>query len=196
MDGNAEIDEYIANSAEFAQPILIKLRSIVHQAHPEIEETIKWGMPNFSYKGLLFNMAAFKVHCSFGFWKEKLIKGLDSDTEGLGSFGKIKRLADLPSDEILLMLMKEAVELNKQGIKNPKVVNLKKELVIPEYLLEILNDNTKAEAVFNGFSYSNKKDYVDWIIEAKRDVTREKRIVQMLEWLEEGKTRHWKYKNC
>ncbi len=88
MSKNAEIDEYIANSAEFAQPILVKLRALVHQVHPDIEETIKWGMPNFGYKGLLFNMAAFKAHCSFGFWKQKLIKGLDSEKEGLGSFGR------------------------------------------------------------------------------------------------------------
>jgi len=196
VNKNPKIDEYIASSAEFAQPILVKLRALVHQVHPGIEETIKWGMPNFGYKGLLFNMAAFKSHCSFVFWKEQLIKGLDSGSEGLGSFGKITSLTDLPSDTILLMLMKEAVELNKQGIKVPKVVKQKKELTIPGYLLDILNDNEKAEEVFNNFSYSNKKDYVDWIVEAKREVTREKRIVQMLEWLEEGKTRHWKYKKC
>jgi uncharacterized protein YdeI (YjbR/CyaY-like superfamily) len=141
-------------------------------------------------------MAAFKAHCSFGFWKQTLIKGVSLDSEGLGNLGKIRSLVDLPSDEILLMLMKEAVDLNERGVKLPKSTKKKKELVIPEYLLEILNDNSKAEEVFNGFTYSNKKDYVDWIVEAKRDVTREKRIVQMLEWLEEGKTRHWKYKNC
>ncbi len=196
MNKNPKIDEYIEQSADFAQPILTKLRALVHQAHPDIEESIKWSMPNFEYKGLLFNMASFKQHCSFGFWKQKLIKGLDVNQEGLGSFGKIKSLEDLPSDEILLMLMKEAVELNEKGIKVPKTAKAKRELVVPGYVVDVLKENPKAEQVFNDFSPSHKKEYVEWIVEAKRDATREKRINQMVEWLTEGKRKNWKYENC
>jgi len=196
MNRNPKIDDYIANSAEFAQPILTKLRSLVHQAHPDIEESIKWGMPIFEYKGMLFNMAAFKQHCSFGFWKHKIIKGLDSGEEGMGSFGKIKSMEDLPSDEVMLMLMKEAVELNEKGIKVPKTVKPKTPLIIPDYLIEVLKDNPKAAQTFNDFSPSHKKEYVEWIVEAKREATREKRINQMIEWLLEGKHRNWKYENC
>ena len=195
MNKNPKIDEYIANSAEFAKPILVKLRELIHEAHPDIEETIKWGMPSFDYKGIVCHIAAFKNHCSFGFMKYKLIKGLE-ENGGMNSFGKITTVDDLPDDEVILMFIKEAVGLNEKGLKLSISTKEKKELIVPTYLLEILNDNSKAEKVFNGFSYSNKKDYVNWIVEAKREITREKRIVQMLEWLEEGKTRHWKYKNC
>lgn len=193
---NPKVDEYIANAAEFAQPILKKLRELVHQSHPDIEETIKWGMPNFEYKGLLFNMAAFKQHCAFGFWKQKLIKDLDSNEEGMGSLGKIKSLTDLPTDEVLLMLMKEALVLNEKGIQVPKPKKVKKELIIPQELINKLEAFPKAKEVFEKFSYSHQKEYVEWIMEAKREATKEKRIEQTIELLQEGKHKNWKYENC
>jgi uncharacterized protein YdeI (YjbR/CyaY-like superfamily) len=189
-----KIDDYIASSAEFAQPILNKLRSLIHQANPDIEETIKWGMPNFEYKGIVCHIAAFKNHCAFGFMKYKLMQGLEGG--GMNSFGKIKSVEDLPDDEVVLMCIKEAIDLNEKGVKLPKSTKEKKELIIPGYFTEALKGNPKAEEVFNGFLYSNKKEYVEWITEAKRETTRENRIVQMLEWLKEGKRKNWKYENC
>ena len=196
MPRNPEVDEYIANSAEFAQPILLKLRELVHESHPEISETVKWRMPNFEYKGLLFNMAAFKQHCSFGFWKQKLIKGLEEGSEGLGSFGKIKSLEDLPSDEEILMYLKEAVLLNEKGIKVPKEAKVKKELVIPSELMEAFKKRPRAYEVFENFSYSHRKEYIEWVDEAKREATKIKRVEQTITWLLEGKRRNWKYENC
>lgn len=197
MPKDPKVDAYIEKSADFAKPILIKLRELVHQSHSDIEESLKWGMPNFGYKGMLFNMAAFKAHCSFGFWKEKLIDGLGDNSMGMGSLGKIKSLDDLPKDELLLTYMKEAVLLNEKGIKLPKKTSKqKKELVVPNELLEVLNKNPKAKEVFDNFSYSHKKEYVEWISEAKRETTKEKRLNQTIEWLEEGKHRNWKYENC
>jgi len=196
MSKNPKVDEYIANSKEFAQPILKKLRALVHQAHPDIEETIKWGMPIFEYKGILFNMASFKQHCAFGFWKQKLIKGLDGSEDGMGSLGKLKSLDDLPSDEILLMLMKEAILLNDKGIQLPKVAPQKKELQVPQELTEALEKQPKAKDVFENFSPSHRKEYIMWIVEAKQEATKQKRIAQTIEWLNEGKKRNWKYENC
>jgi len=189
METNPKIDEYISKSPDFAKPILQKLRNLVYQAHPEIKESIKWGMPNFEYKGLLVNMAAFKNHCSFGFWKSKLIAGLINNNEGMGNFGKIKSLADLPSDKILIKHLKTAISLNEKGIDIPKMQKQKEELIVPENLTLALNKNSKAKQVF-------KKEYIDWIIEAKRDETKIKRIKKTLEWLSEGKHRNWKYDNC
>ena len=196
MPKDSKVDAYIEKSADFAKPILIKLRALVHQANPDIEESIKWGMPNFGYKGMLFNMAAFKEHCSFGFWKEKLIDGLGDNAMGMGSLGKIKSLDDLPADELLLTYMREAVLLNEKGIKLPKNPAKKKELIIPKELTEALNKNIKAKAVFEEFSYSHQKEYVEWVDEAKREETKQKRINQTIEWLKEGKHRNWKYENC
>ena len=148
MNKNPEIDKYIAKSADFAQPILVKLRKLVHLAHPEIEESIKWGMPYFEYKGLLFGMAAFKQHCSFGFWKQDLIKGIEVKSEGMGAFGKIKSNDDLPSDEVILKLMKEAIILNENGINVPKPIVNKQKLAVPDYLKELFNKNPNAKVVF------------------------------------------------
>lgn len=196
MPLNPKVDDYIASRADFAQPILIKLRALVHQSHPDIEETIKWGMPNFEYKGMLFNMAGFKEHCTFGIWKEKLIEGLGEKMGGMGTFGKIKSLNDLPPDEEILMYLKEAVELNEKGIKLPKKTKEKKELVIPEILQEALNKAPKAKEVFDNFAYTHRKEYIEWVDEAKREATKEKRVKQTIEWLLEGKRRNWKYENC
>lgn len=196
MSKNPKVDEYIANSKEFAQPILNKLRTLVHQAHPDIEETIKWGMPSFEYKGMLFGMSSFKNHCAFGFWKQKLIKGLDGSEDGMGSLGKLKSLEDLPSDEILLMLMKEAILLNEKGIQLPKVTQKSQEMEVPNSLLEALEKQPKAKDVFENFSPSHRKEYIMWIVEAKQEATKQKRIAQTIEWLNEGKKRNWKYENC
>lgn len=196
MSKNPKVDEYIANSKEFAQPILNKLRALVHQAHPDIEEKIKWGMPSFEYKGMLFGMSSFKNHCAFGFWKQKLIKGLDGSEDGMGSLGKLKSLEDLPSDEILLMLMKEAILLNEKGIQLPKVTQKSQEMEVPNSLLEALEKQPKAKDVFENFSPSHRKEYIMWIVEAKQEATKQKRIAQTIEWLNEGKKRNWKYENC
>lgn len=198
---NPLVDQYINKSADFAKPILEHLRCLVHKACPDVEEIIKWGFPNFDYKGPLCSMAAFKQHCAFGFWKAALIKNLNTDkrTESetaMGHLGKITSLKDLPSNKKMLSYLKEAVKLNKDGIKLPKknVSKEKREIETPDYFLKILKKNKKAFSVFNGFSYSHKKEYLEWIVEAKTAETRNKRMTQSIEWLAEGKSRNWKYK--
>jgi uncharacterized protein YdeI (YjbR/CyaY-like superfamily) len=199
---NSRIDDYIASSANFAQPILTHLRKLVHTACPDVEETIKWGFPHFDYKGVFVSMAAFKAHCAFNFWKAKLMKdslGIFSaqDEKSMGHLGKIRSLKDLPADSILLEYLKEAVALNDEGKKVPprKVTDKdQKDLVVPRDLLILLSKNDKARATFDQFSYSKKREYIDWINEAKTDVTRQKRLETAVEWMAEGKSRNWKYK--
>jgi uncharacterized protein YdeI (YjbR/CyaY-like superfamily) len=193
------IDAYIEKSAPFAQPILKRLRSLVHKACPGVQETIKWGFPHFEYNNeILCNMAAFKQHCSFGFWKATLMK----DPEGLltlmekasmGHFGRISSLDDIPSEKIVTSYIKEAMKLNEEGIKVERKAAPKKELDIPAYFTAALSKNKKALRTFEGFSPSNKRDYIEWITEAKTDATRDKRLETAIEWMAEGKTRHWKY---
>ena len=197
------VDAYIAKSADFAKPVLIHLRQLVHASCPDVEETLKWGMPAFMHKGILCGMAAFKQHCTFGFWKRKLIfarsKGASKlEDEAMGQFGRITTMADLPKDNVLRRYIKKAVRLNEEGIKlpprpRPKV---KKELVLPDYFLAALKKNKKALATFERFSYSHKKEYVEWITEAKTDETRQRRMKTAVEWLAEGKARNWKYMSC
>jgi uncharacterized protein YdeI (YjbR/CyaY-like superfamily) len=194
------IDNYISKSAEFAQPILRHLRELVHTAYPEIEETLKWSFPHFMHKGIVCSMAAFKQHCTFGFWKGALF--LDgkhaSAEEGMGHFGRITSLADLPQDAVIISYVKKAVQLNEEGVKairKPKSQG-PRELEIPAALKSALQSNKKALATFEQFSYSHKKEYVEWIAEAKREETLDKRLKTTVAWLSEGKPRHWKYANC
>ena len=193
------IDAYIAKSADFAKPILTHLRELIHEGCPEVEETLKWSMPAFIHKGILCNLAAFKAHCAFGFWKSKLIfQSHGKNENAMGQFGRITSLRDLPSNKVLLGYIRQAAKLNEDDVKVPShsKPKAKKELVVPDYFMAALRKNTKALKTFEGFSYSHKKEYVEWITEAKRGETRNKRIATTLLWLSQGKGRNWKYENC
>ena len=193
------IDAYIEKSAEFAQPVMVHLRELIHKACPEVSETLKWSMPSFEYKGLLCGFAAFKQHCTFGFWKQSLMEtdAFPKNKTAMGSFGRITSLKDLPSDKVMLGLIHQAMELNEKGIKvQKKTAPSKKELVVPEILTKALSKNKAAKTTFESFPYSCKKEYVEWITEAKTEPTRDKRLATTIEWLAEGKRRNWKYENC
>lgn len=194
------VDAYIAKSADFAQPILKHIRQIVHEASPLITENIKWGMPFFEYKGPLCQMAAFKQHMGFGFWKASRLNDPDhllnpGEETAAGSFGRISSITDLPADDVIKTFVLQAIDLNEAGVKidKPKPSAGKKELIVPDYFSEILAQHPQAKATFDAFSYSNKKEYVSWVTEAKTDATRQKRIDTSIEWLTEGKPRMWKY---
>ncbi len=191
------VDAYIEKAAPFAQPILRHLRELVHEACPEVEEEIKWSFPNFSYKGMFCGMAAFKQHCAFNFWKGSLILGT-KEKDGMGGFGKVKSIDDLPPRKVLLGYLKEAKRLNDEGIakQKPKPSKTKKELVVPPYFLTAVKKNQKALAAFEAFSPSHKKEYVEWVTEAKTDETRDRRLATTVEWLAQGKSRNWKYERC
>jgi len=196
------IDAYIARSAEFAKPILSHLREVVHGACPEVEETMKWSMPHFMYQGMLCGMASFKQHCTFGFWKGSLIvkEGGAPAEQAMGQFGRITALSDLPPKRVLAGYVKEAMRLNEEGVKVPRRPAAAKTkraatttLAVPDDLAAALKKNRKAAATFDGFSPSHRREYVEWITDAKRDETRARRIGTAVEWLAEGKSRNWKY---
>ncbi len=195
------IDAYIAKSPEFARPILTHLREVVHAACPDVEETMKWSRPHFLYKGMLCGMSAFKEHCAFGFWKGSLIvgKGDGEPEEAMGQFGRITKLSDLPSKKALTGYIKKAMELNEAGVKSPmrsKPKAPKPEPVAPDDLAAALDRNPMARATFDKFSPSNKREYIEWLTEAKTPATRTRRLETAIEWMAEGKTRNWKYMNC
>jgi len=193
------VDAYIAKSAEFAQPVLSHLREIVHAVCPDVEETIKWGFPHFMYHGMLCGMAAFKQHCTFGFWKARLIgSAYPAAGEAMGEFGRITKISDLPSKKVLAGFIKQAMEFNEDGVKvsrERKSGAPKPPLELPPAFAAALKKNSSAAAAFRAFSPSHRREYIEWIAEAKRDETRERRIAIALEWLAEGKPRHWKYQN-
>jgi hypothetical protein len=210
------IDAAIAKAADFAKPILTHLRKLVHRASPDVEETLKWGMPFFLYHGgILCHMAHFKAHAVFGFWKSSLVvdpksgvtprgkgavtaEGMDAAAtdNGMGQFGKLTSLRDLPSDKAMLAYIKTAMQLNDAGVKSPtrgKNAKPKPPVSEPAYFLAALKHNKAALATYKGFSPSQKREYVDWITEAKTDATRASRLATAMEWIAAGKTRLWKY---
>jgi uncharacterized protein YdeI (YjbR/CyaY-like superfamily) len=189
------IDAYIAQSAAFAQPILTHLRALVHAACPEVEETIKWGMPHFMYKGILGNMAAFKAHCAFGLWHGDALLP-KADTAAMGHLGRITALADLPSNKQLTAWIKESMRLADAGVKAPRAKAPPRPLTVPAYFDVALSATPAARAVFDAGSTSFRREYVDWLEEAKTEATRLRRMAQAIEWLAQGKARNWKYERC
>ena len=195
------VDEYISRSAEFAKPILNHLRDVVHKACPDVKEAIKWSFPNFDYAGsILCSMAAFKQHCSFGFWLGSVMPDPDNilltvgKKTAMGNLGQIKSISDLPSEKILIKYIKEAMLLNENGVKIKKEKPVEsKDIKAPRYFLDALKQNLKASDAFKKLSPSHKREYLEWITEAKTEVTRNKRMATTLEWLAEGKPLNWKY---
>jgi uncharacterized protein YdeI (YjbR/CyaY-like superfamily) len=191
------VDAYIARAAPFAQPILERLRDIVHEAVPGIGETIKWGMPSFVHAGgIVCMMAAFKQHVSFGFWKHALVMG-DVERDGMGSFGKLRAPGDIPPKRALVALVRKAAKLNEQGVKQAapgRKAAPKPPPEVPPELAAALKRNKAAAAAFKGFPPGEQREYCEWIGEAKRDDTRQRRLEQAVGWIAEGKYRNWKYR--
>ena len=194
------VDAYIANAAPFARPILKHLRKLVHEGCPEVEEDIKWSHVSFMYKGILCGIAAFKQHCTFGFWREALLRkqaggAFDARDKAWGQFGRITSLDDLPSDAFIRGLVKRAAALHDAGVKAPAKPRPKgnRRLAVPAYFTAALRRNPRAHAAFKAFPYSHRKEYVEWVSEAKTEATRQRRIATALEWMAEGRPRNWKY---
>jgi len=188
------IDAYIEKSADFAQPILRHLREVVHSACPNVVETMKWSFPHFDYKGIMCSMAAFKGHCTFGFWNGEEVLGRDAQGGAMGQFGRITSVKGLPPKKVLAGYVKKAVALKDAGARPKRSAAGKKaDVAVPDDLAAALKRSAKARRAFESFSPSHKREYVEWITEAKRDATRARRIAQAIDWLAEGKARNWKH---
>ncbi len=195
------ITQYISKSADFAQEILLHLREVIHDFCPDVEEGMKWSMPYFMYRGkILCSFASFKNHCSFGFWLQSEMKdqhGIFKRAQegGMGSLGKISAMSDLPKDEQLGAYILEAMNLIEHGT-TPRELNPKFKKTMPEIpseLLKLLESEPKAKAAFDNFPPSHQREYIEWITEAKREETKQRRLQQTIENLLEGKSKDWKY---
>jgi uncharacterized protein YdeI (YjbR/CyaY-like superfamily) len=196
------IDAYIEKAKPFAQPILRHLRSLVHQACPRCEETLKWSMPTFLYAGeMLCSFASFKEHATFGFWKASLILGPDGrglSNDAMGQFGRITTVKDLPPRRVLAAYIRQGMKLNEEKVKVPRrrTVAVRAAARVPADLAAALRKNRKAAATFERFPPSCRREYIEWITGAKREATRQRRLETTLEWLAEGKRMNWKYESC
>lgn len=198
MSRDSRIDAYLAKAQPFARPILEHVRKRVHAVIPDVEETLKWSMPSYTQGGaILLITAAFKAHVAINFWRGQDMRGDAASADAMGQFGKITSIADLPGDKEFDALIAEAARLATA----PKAPRKTKHDPKPSSELHpafaaALAANPAAKATLDGFSPSARRDYLDWIGEAKQDATRDKRIATAVEWLAEGKKRHWKYESC
>lgn len=185
-------DAYIEKAGIFAQPILQQLREAVHRACPDVEETMKWSSPTFMHHGILCGMAAFKQHCMFHFWKEPLLRSNETYAV-LAQLNRLQDVSELPPKRTIAKLIKAAMTLNEEGVVAPRAKPSKKGVTVPDYLMVALKKNRKALTAFEQFSPSHKREYIEWIAEAKMEETRKRRIVTAIAWMAQGKPRNWKY---
>ena len=198
MSRDPRVDAYIAKAQPFARPILDHVRERVHAVRPDVEETVKWSMPAYTVGGkIVLITAAFKAHMALNFWRGQELESSHASVGAMGQFGRIKSIDELPSDQELDRLIREAAELSKSAPTPRKIKAAPKPApeMHPEFAAALAKA-PKAKAVLDGFPPSAQRDYFEWIAEAKQDATRQKRIVTAVEWLSEGKRRHWKYQNC
>jgi hypothetical protein len=193
------VDGYIEKAQPFAQPILRHLRKVVHTACPDVQETMKWSFPHFDYKGIFCAMAGFKQHCTFGFWKGAVlkdsVKGMPDGIErAMGQFGRITALADLPGEQTLAKIVRAAATLNDEKVRVPRAkARPRPPVKVPAWFAAALRTNAKALAAFKAFPPGHRREYVQWVTEAKTDETRRRRVATAVEWIAEGKARNWKY---
>ena len=198
MSRDPRVDAYVAKAAPFARPILEHIRARVHAAVPDVVETLKWSAPSFTRDGkILLMMAAFKKHAALNFWRGQELRGGEASGEAMGQFGKLTSLADLPGDDEFDRLIRQAADLAATAPAPRKVKHEPKPPaeLHPDFA-KALAANPRAKATLDAFPPSARRDYLDWIAEAKQDKTRAKRIADAVQWLGEGKRRHWKYENC
>jgi len=196
MPKDARVDAYIAKAAPFAQPLLQHFRDAVHAGCPDVVETIKWSVPSFEYKGPFCGMAAFKKHVMFGFWKHSLLQDLipKGEHRAFGQYGRITSMDNVPSRAHIVRIVKAAKKLNDDDVKVVRVAKAKKApLKVPSDFRAALAKVPKAATAFEAFSPSNKREYVEWIVDAKAQDTRDRRLAQAVEWIAQGKSRNWKY---
>ena len=194
-----QVDVYISKAPEFARPILERIREAFHAGCPELQERIKWGAPSFEHAGMLGGMAAFKRHVAFGFWKARLM----DDPAGLFARGprasamgvRVESPQDLPPKRVLVAYVKAARRLNEAGVKEPRLTKPRGSIrvVVPADLKAALARNARARSTFEGFPPSARRDYVEWLTEARQPQTRTRRVATAVKWLAEGKRRNWKY---
>jgi uncharacterized protein YdeI (YjbR/CyaY-like superfamily) len=197
METDPRVDAYIARQADFARPILAYLRTALHEACPGGAETIKWGMPSFTYRGkILAHMAAFKAHAAFGYWNDSMLQQEERNRGAMGQFGRITAIDDLPPRDALIDLTRQSMALIDAGAKPSRAMGKKPPLTVPRDMRAAIDANAAAKTTFDAFPPSCQRDYVEWITEAKRDETRTKRLALAVEWLAEGKRRNWKYESC
>jgi uncharacterized protein YdeI (YjbR/CyaY-like superfamily) len=202
---DARVDAYIEKTAPFAQPVLKRLRKLMHEACPEVVESVKWGMPFFLHHDVILgNMAGFKQHCTFGFWGPEMKAVLADDgmisSDAMGSLGRITGLKDLPADKVVLGYFRQAASFVESGQRTKSIDRprkaVKPDIEVPAELAVALKKNKGACKVFEEFSPSCKREYTEWIADAKRAETKARRVEQAVIWIAEGKSRNWKYENC
>jgi len=189
------IDAYIAKAQPFARPILERVRERVHAVVPDIEEALKWSHPTYCRDGkIILGTASFKEHASVHFWRGQEL-GLETKAGAMGQLGKLTSVGDLPANLDAMIAKAAELAATAPAPRKPKHAPKPMPGMHPQFEAALAK-SPRAKATLDAFPPSCRREYLEWIGEAKQDATRQKRIASAIEWLAEGKRRNWKYENC
>lgn len=196
MPQDPRVSAYIAKSPSFAQPILEHIRGVMHRARPDLDEAIKWSMPFFTLNGqVIANMAAFKAHAAFGFWRREIDGGSSADTAG--RFRDLMTVADLPDEPVIAAMLAEAIARMEAGGKTRRTPpGSKPELATPDDLRAALDAVPAAASGFAALPPGARREYIEWVTGAKQPMTRDRRIATTITQAAAGKKLNAKYKSC
>lgn len=193
-NASSEILAYIESMPEFSKSICIKLRSIILSADKNITEDWKWG-PNYFLDGMLCGFSGFKHHVKLTFYNGSAMK----NSKGLfnhcvdNEFNRSIKYTDAGEVDAKAIreYIKDSIQVNRNGFKR---IVTDKEIKVPVDLLDALSQNKKATSFFDALSYGYKKDFVEWVISAKRPETRQDRIAKTVLMCGENRKMNDKYK--
>jgi hypothetical protein len=187
-----QINQYMAELPEWQRRMLVRLRQLIHEAAPEVEEAWRWDKPHFDNAGIMVGLCAFKEHVAVWFHKGALLKDTKklfeatARTEEKGMRAYKLHEGDKINEAAFLDLVKQAVAVNDKGTKLREAKPTKKALVVPEDLEQVLRKDPTAWANWEAFPVGHRRAYVEWVTDARQEETRKRRIAQSLEKIREG----------
>lgn len=190
-----KISQYIESADVKKKEILQRLRDFLNRDDFGLTEDWKWHAPNFNSNGMVCWLAFFKSHVGLNFFKGSLIEDLHGlyDNASMDKGNRIIKYKTINeiNENLLEYYIYEAIKHNKEGAK---ITSKKVEIEVPKDLAKALEKDIMAKDFFTNLAPGYKRDYIDWIISAKQEKTRLKRLETTLEWLGQGKKKNWRYK--
>lgn len=178
------------------QEELFRLKEIIDKS--ELIETTKWGIPVYTHNDKnIVGVAGFKSY--FGLWfyngvfledqSNKLINANKENTKSLRQWRFFSE--DDIEEELILKYIKEAIEIEKKGLKiKPQRTKTK----VPELLTDAFNKDSDLEKAFNQFTPFKQKEFCEYITTAKRESTKHSRIEKIVPMIKSGVGLNDKYR--
>jgi hypothetical protein len=196
MQPQERINLYIAELPDWQRKHLVRVRQLIHSTEERIEEAWRGNAPHFDHQGSLIGMHAFKSCVSIWFHKgaslkdgHGLFKLTEKDAEREVRKYKIHEGESI-NEKAFLDLLKQALKVNAAQAGGAETKPTSRALVVPSDMEQVLRKDEQAWAQWEGLAASHKREYVEWITDAKQDETRKRRLAKALEMIRDGQAKN------